>query len=57
LEEKSQGDNRHAKYSKIGQINDFGAAAIAYIYDLYSFRAQKLPPYKLVTGETDMTAR
>jgi hypothetical protein len=25
---------------------------MAYIYDLYSFRAQKLPPYKLVTGET-----
>jgi hypothetical protein len=51
LEEKSQGYIRHAKYSKIGQINDF-SVKMAYIYDLYSFRARKLPPYKLVTGET-----
>jgi hypothetical protein len=51
LEEKSQGDIRHAKYSKVGQINDF-SVAMSYIYDLYSCRAQKLPPYKLVTGET-----
>jgi hypothetical protein len=51
LEETSQGDIRQAKYSKIGQINDL-SVAMAYISDLYSLRAQKLPPYKLVTGET-----
>ena len=33
LEEKAQGDIRHAKYSKIGQINDF-SVAMAYIYEL-----------------------